>query len=240
MKLTPIDIATFTFCPILYYKGKSSRYFPRMNMYEECMKEAFVKAEEDAILKDTIVSTKRLTSAWDKIWWPKAAANGIKMSDSEKITLKAAKRFIEYCKYEITDHLWPSIGTDVLSEVRIGSSVLSSRANIIKVDLENKKRNTVIVDFTNRDLSVRDAAFDTYIKCTLYPFYSGRGEDMIYINVNISEAKEKLSTRFAKFTSEDMHDIGKMISYAEEGIRRRIKYMNSFSCKDCKVCPEFK
>jgi hypothetical protein len=204
------------------------------------MKEAIIKAEEDAIYKNTIVSTRRLTLAWDKIWWPACMRHGIKMTEAEKFTLKAAKRFIDYCSYEMTDHLWPSIGTGIVSEMRVGRSILKSEANILKINLEDKKKNTVVVSLTNRDLTVRDAAFDNMIKSTILPFYSNRNEQMIHINMDISESKDKIKTRISTYSPKDLNEIEKMVNYAEEGIRKEVRYMNSFSCKECKVCPEFK
>jgi hypothetical protein len=211
-----------------------------MNLYEQSLRDSFIKAEEDAIYKNTIVSTRRLTLAWDKVWWPATVKNNMKMTEAEKYTIKAAKSFIEYCSYEMTDHMWPSIGAGIVSEVRIGNSVLRSEADILKINLEDKNKNTVIVSFTNRELSVRDAAFDNMIKATIYPFYSHKKETIVHININISESKNKMTTRISRYLPEDIVEIEKMLLYAENGIRKEVKYMNSFACKECKVCPEFK
>ena len=238
--VSPIQIASYAFCPYLLLKGQQDKLFPGLSVYESHIKKSILLAEEDALYKNTIVTVKRLSRAWDKVWWPYVATKGIKIQEAEKVTIKAMQRFMDYCKYEITDYLWPTIGTEIDSEMIVEGSVLKSTADIIKVNLESKKRNTVIVGITNRTLSIRDAAFDNFIKASLLPFYSGKKETMTYINMNISEKNKEIETKVSTFQPEDMEEIEKATRYITIGIRKRIKYMNSFSCKGCNICPEFK
>ena len=240
MIITPKDIAAYTFCPMLYYKRRQDKFLPSLTLMERNLRQSFIKAEEKALLRDTIVSVKKLVSAWDKIWWPAAMEYKMSMTDAKKVAVKATERFIDYCTYEMTDYLWPTIGVNVESSIDLGGATLVANTDIIKVNLEKSKRNTVLINFTSRRLSIRDAAFDNLIKTTAYAFYSGKGETITHLNVNISENREKIQMGISNFGEKEMDDIRKMIYHVKTGICSDVKYMNPVACKGCKVCPEYK
>ena len=239
MLLTPEEISTYIYCPLLYYKNKVRKIYPELNNFEELMKKTFVAAEENALLLKSAVNTNRLLSSWDKIWWPIAINNKMSMDKAEKLTLKATQKFIEYCRYEFSSYTWPTIGTNIENKINIGNSILSIKTDLLKVNLESKKRNTVLVNFTNKDLSIRDAAFDNAIRIKCYGFYSGRGETMSHLSININENK-KLNIAITTLTPNDIKNIGKMIKYIEQGIYNKISYMNSNACSQCNECKNIK
>jgi hypothetical protein len=238
--ITPKDISTYLFCPLLYFKGKQNKFYGKLSFFEEKIKESFIAAEENALLLDSVVSVNRLVSAWDKIWWPEATKKKIKLSVSEKKSLIATQKFIDYCRYEMTDYLWPTIGTNIESQIKIGESILKCKTDLIKIDLESKNRSTVLVNFSNRSMDIREAAFDNAIRVLCYSFYSGRNEKVSHININIKEENPKIELSVSTFYPKDMKNIEKMIKHAENGIRNKISYMNWFACKECNECKQLK
>lgn len=240
MIITPKDIAAYAFCPMLYFKRRQDKFLPHLTLMERNLRKSFILAEERALLKDTIVSVPKLTTAWDTMWWPDAMAHKLTMVKAKDIAIKATERFIDYCNYEMTDYLWPTIGVDVESRVDLGMATLVANTDIIKVNLENNKRNTVLINFTSRRLSIRDAAFDNLIKATVYAFYSGNGETVTHLNVNINENIKKIQMGISHFDQKDIEDIRKMIYHIKTGISTGVKYMNPKACEGCKVCQEYK
>lgn len=239
MQLTPEEISTYTYCPLLYYKGKVEKLYPRLNTFEMFLKDSFVAAEENALLLNSAVNTNKLISAWDKIWWPLAIKNKVSTEIAEKKTLLASQKFIEYCRYEFSSYTWPTIGVNIENKIPIGNSILNVKTDLIKINLEAKKKNTVLINFTNRDLSIRDAAFDNAIRIKCYGFYSGRGETISHININISE-KKNLKMSLTTIQPKDIIHIEKMIKGIEKNMYNKVSYMNSFACEQCKECAKGK
>lgn len=240
MIITPKDIAAYTFCPILYYKKRQDKFLPHLTLFERNLRQAFLLAEEQALLKDTIVSVQKLTRAWDNIWWPNAMVHKLDMVKARNTAMKATDRFIDYCNYELTDYLWPTVGVNVESSIDLGGATFVAKTDLVKVHLEKNKRNTVLLNFTSRKLSIRDAAFDNLIKSTAYAFYTGKGETITHLNVNINEDLKKIQMSISHFDKKDMEDIRKMIYYVKTGISSNVKYMNAKACEGCGVCPEYK
>lgn len=240
MIITPKDISTYISCPLMYYKNAQEKIYPPLTFYEENLRQAFIKGEEKALLKDTVVSVKRLVRAWDNVWWPNVMKYKIDMKEGKKKSLKATERFMDYCTYEITDYLYPTVGANIESQVNINGSILKASVDVMKVNLEDNKRNTVLVNFTNKELSVRDAAYDNMIKSIVYAFYSGGGEQITHLNVNINENNRKIKINISNFQPKEIKQIERTIYHVHNGIRNNIKYMNPLLCKECKLCPQFK
>lgn len=240
MIIKPKDIAAYAFCPMLYIKGRQDKFLPSLTLFERNLRKSLIKGEETALLKDTIISVKKLIRAWDNEWWPDAMAHKMDMIIAKEKAVKATEKFIDYCNYEVTDYLWPTIGVNIESRVDLGGAMLVANADIIKVNLEEKKRNTVLLNFTKRNLSIRDAAFDNLIKATVYAFYSGKGENITHINININEDLKKIKMNISNFKEKDIDDIRKMIYHVKRGITSNTKYMNPIACEGCAICPEYK
>ena len=240
MRLTSRDIGAYIYCPTLYFKGRQDKIDSPLNIFERSIRDTFIDAEENVLLKDSIITVKKLMRSWDNIWWPLTMEYKLDVKKAEKKTLKATEKFIDYCNYEISDYLWPTVGVDVESQVYIKNNLLIVHADLIKVDLKSNKKNTVLINFTNRRLSIRDAAFNNEIKTIAYGFYSGGGETITHINININELINKVEMNISTFQPEDMVEIEKMLYHISSGIQNRVQYMNPHACERCNVCKEFK
>ncbi len=240
MYLDPLDIACYVYCPTLQHKGRTEIIAKKPTFIEENIRKAFIEAERNACLKDSIVTPRKLLSAWDRIWWPAVTAKGgITMKEASQISLVASHKFADYCKYDISGWLFPTAGVEARSEIKIGKSILKAKADIVKVDLDENNRNTVLVNFNRKGLTLRQAAMDPAIKATAYAFYSGKGETITHISVDIDERQNNIKVTTSTFRPEAMEGIRKMLYYVECGISSGIRYTNPYSCQECKVCRDF-
>jgi len=167
---TPLDVATYAYCPILFKNKKFYNIEPKLTLTERTIKETIINGEGNACLKDSVVDNRKLMRVWEKIWWPRAAKENISILEAETISIKAIRKLSDYCKYEITDWLFPTAGVEVESSIKINNLILKAKANIVKVDLESKKINKVLITIGKRDLSISEAAIDPFIKALVYSF----------------------------------------------------------------------
>ena len=225
---------------MLWHKGESKRFIPPLTIFESCIRKAIIAGEENALLKDSIVEPRKLIRAWDTFWWPAVAKYQIPIEEAKKKTIDATAKFVDYCKYDFSDYLWPTVGTNIESNIYIGSSTLKASADIIKVNLESSKPNTVIVNLNRKRISNREASFDAEIRAICYAFYSGKGETITHICLDLDEKNKKIKPIMSTFDHNDMEQTRKMLYHIESGIRKNVLYMNSPACKECNVCPEFK
>jgi len=241
MYLNPLDIACYVYCPVLQQKRKPEIIAPKLTFTEKNLREAFIEAERNACLKDSIVSPRKLLSAWDKIWWPAVAEQGsLSMKEANKISLQASFKFTDYCKYDISDWMFPTAGVEAQSEIRIGQSILQATADIVKVDLnKNNNINTVLINLNRKGLSLKSAATDPAIKAIAYAFYSGRGETITHISIDVSEDQKNIKVTTSTFRPEAMEGIRKMLYHVECGIRSGVYHINPYQCQECNVCQNF-
>ena len=135
--------------------------------------------------------------------------------------------------------MFPTVGVEAENDIRIGQAVLRAKADVIKVDLEEDNPNTVIVNFNTRKLTLRTAAHDPAIKSIAYAFYTGRGETVTHILIDIDETSGKLDMVSSTFRSEVMEDIRKMLYHVGCAIVSGTTYSNTYMCKECGICPDF-
>lgn len=239
MYLTADDIASYVFCPILQQKKRQDIIIPKLTFIEENLRATFIDAERNACLKDSVVVPRKILRSWERIWWPAVAQQGWDMKEADKVSVRAGAKFSDYCKYDISGYMFPTVGVDAESDVRIGQVVLRGRADVVKVDLEQDIPTTVLVNFNTRKLSLRAAAHDPAIKATAYAFYSGRGEHITHVSVDINESSDKVQMITSTFRPEGMEEIRKMLYYVGCGIRSGNRHANPYQCKECGVCPDF-
>lgn len=239
MYLDVNDIASYVFCPVLQAKKRHDIVIPNLTFVEENRRAALIEGERNACLKDSMVVPRKLLRSWEKIWWPAAAKAGISMKEADKVSLHAGAIFADYCKYDISGWMYPTVGVEAESDVRIGPVVLRAKADVVKVDLDKDKPTTVLVNFNTRKLTLRTAAWDPAIKATAYAFYSGRGETITHISVDIDERKDMVNLITSTFRPEGMEEIRKMLYYVGCGIRFGSHHANPYLCKECKVCQDF-
>jgi len=239
MYLNPLDIACYVYCPVLQSKKRTDKITPKLTFLEENIRKAFIEGERNACLKDSLVSPRKLLSAWDKIWWPSISnRKDISMKEAEKLSLKASYLFSDYCKYDLSDWDFPTAGVQVENEIKIGRSIIKTNVDVVKVDL-NKDINTVLVNFNRKGLSLRESAMDIAIKTIAYSFYSGRGETITHMSVDVDENKDNVKITTSTFRPESMEAIRKMLYHIERGISSGIRYVNPYMCQECKICQDF-
>jgi len=240
MYLTPLDIACYIYCPVLQRKGRTDKIATKLTFTEENIRSAFIQGERNACLKDSIVSPRKLLSVWDKIWWPAIGEKGgISMKEANNISLIASSKFADYCKYDISDWMFPTAGVQAQSENYIGQSILKATVDVVKVDLDGKEKNTILINFDRKGLSLREAAMDPAIKATAYAFYSGKGETVTHMAIDLNENKNNIKITTSTFRPKIMEEIRKMLYHVEYGIRSGIYHVNPYKCQECKICQDF-
>jgi len=237
--ITPLDIEGYSICPYGYSMGNIEPTFKKdFSLTESAIAETIKLSEKNALLKDNSVTPRSMLKVWDRVWWPAALERGLSIDESRVLSGKVSTKLSGYCKYDISDFLYPTAGVDIVSEIKVGDSILRSEAKIIKVNLENKKINTVIVEFNNKDFSARDIALSPYIRAKLLPFCDGV-ENIHYVNVNIGDAFSKIKVSLFTFREDDIKRSLDMVSVLEEISRKKIVLINPLFCKECNKCPNF-
>ena len=239
MYLTTKDIACYIFCPRLQQKQRKDILFPPLSMTEVYLRRAFVAAEAAAALKDNIVTSRKLLSAWEKLWWPAVANTQLDLKAADAASLKASYKFTDYCKYDISDWMFPTVGANVNLDMKIGSTVIKAHADVVKVDMHQDTPTTVLINFGTQDYNHLSAAADPVIKATAYAFYSGRNETIVHSAVNISDRRDKIKIVTSVFRPKVMDEIRKMLYYVSRGITAGTYFPNPSACKDCRVCQNF-
>lgn len=239
MRITPADILYFTYCPYLLEKDPSkTKLIEKMDAFNECVVETILETEKRCLLAESEITPRKLLRSWDKIWWPEATRIELSMTEAEKKCIKASRLLSDYCKYDISGYMFPTVATKVKSEVQVGDCILYSEADIIKVDLNNSSRNVVIVDFSMRDMTEREIAIDTYNMAKAFSFYSGRGETITY--TQIRPGRDKFFISSSIFRPDQIKQIEAMVKHVVSGISKNIRYMNRWNCQECKLCKTFK
>jgi len=239
MIFTPNDIARYLYCPLLPRK-KEHLVYPAMSVFETCIGESIKQAEKSCLIKESELLPRKITKAWDDIWWPMVAANKINFKEAKAKTIKASPYFIDYCKYDISDHLHPTVGVDIETKIPIGQSILHSHIDLIKVDLTLQEKNMMLIDFSKKEMKTVDAGLDPGIAATALGLSRGAGESIQYVLVEIDEKKDKLFVTTSVFRPSDLDNIRNMILSIERNIRKNVVYGDRWKCKECQACPSFK
>lgn len=239
MQLTPTDIARFLYCPLLPRKYDHLVYKP-LTMFESCVGEAIKEAERACLINDTEINPRKINKAWDITWWPTCTSHGISFKEAQERTVEAGPYFLDYCKYDISDFLHPTVAVNVNTQVPIGQSILHTHIDLIKVDLTMNEKNMILIDFTKKDIRTSDVGLDPGIAATATSFYQGEGEVIKYVLVEVDENNKKLFITTAVFRPSDIKNIRKMIFYVENSIRKGVSYGDRWKCKECQACQSFK
>lgn len=237
MILTPKDIARFAYCPYLKYTNKKIKQVDyKFNLFEKCVISSIKAAEKSCLLKETDITPRKILSKWDSIWWPEAVKNKIPTKEIESYSFKASSLFVDYCKYDISGFLYPAIGIDIKSEVKVGQSILITTTDIVKINLNLPQKNMHIIGFGTIPLSIREVVLNPEIRAITYSLYNANNMDMAYTYICVREGHEKLLVTTSVLRQDEMKEIERSIKYTEEGIRRQIKTMNIWNCKECNQC----
>jgi hypothetical protein len=239
MLLTPEEISYFLYCPMLPKASRHLVYRPS-TLLESCIRKAIKQAEKSCLVNGRDLNTRKIIKAWDNIWWPVCAAEGIDFAQAEKLTIKATSYFLDYCKYDISGQLYPTGAVDAEVKIPIGQSILHAHADLIKVDLTMGKRNMMLIDLSKKGISTSDTGLDPGIATTAMAFYTGTGEVIRYISAQVDENKDKLFITNSVFRPSDIEKTRKMVSHVENSLYRGVSYGDRWKCKECKACPSFR
>lgn len=239
--VTPIEIACFQYCTkTLEKQSYREKVIPSLTFFEDHVRQAIVQAEKMLIFKDSEPTPRKILKVWDKIWWPACTSSGIPIKQAQTLAVKASVKFSDYCKYDISDYMLPTAAADVEHWVPLGNSGIRARIDLIKVNLNGKKRNINLVDFTRKGLTTRDIILDPAIRATAYVFSLGISGTITYTCIDVSENNEKLIVSSAVFRPEEMQRIREMLIHTEIGITSGIYKLNRWQCKECGICQNFK
>jgi hypothetical protein len=236
MVLTPFDIARYSYCSYLYNAPDKAIgiFLPKLNEYEQSIRETIIRAEELCLLRDLELSSRKMMRVWDSIWWPLMAASG-DMKDVKEKSSKASLVLSDYCKYDISGDQFRTVGVNLTSSKSIGGSTINGSIDIMKVDTSSS-RVMVLVDLTRKGLSETDIVIDPMIRANAYCFYTGRKETIMYICVDPYSQSKKIVTQSAFFRPDDMENIRGSLILTECGIRKNIFSPNVWKCKECLLC----
>lgn len=209
-----------------------------MDTFNECLVETIVETEKMCMLSDSDVTPRKLLRSWDKIWWPEAVSKEIPISKIKSESIRAARLLSDYCKYDLSGYMFPTVGIKIKNQRQIGNCTLHSGVDIVKVDLNNTDKNIVLVDFSMREMTEREIAIDMYNLAKVFSFYSNRGETVTYTHIRPSMHKFFMSS--AIFRPDQMNQINTMMNHIVSGISKNIRYMNRWNCQECKSCKTFK
>jgi hypothetical protein len=79
-------------------------------------------------------------------------------------------------------------------------------------------------------------ALSPEVRATVYTLYNKYEVDMAYTYICIKANSNKVIVTSTVLRQDEMREIKKSILYTEEGIRRQVKTMNLWNCKECKQC----
>jgi len=238
--VTPLDIACFQYCSkTLEKQSYKEKVIPSLTFFEEHVRRAIIEAEKSLIFKDSDIDPRKILRKWDSIWWPAAVSSKMDMKEAQQYAVDASAKFSDYCRYDVSDYLHPTAAADIETTIKINTSCLTARIDLLKVNLSEKKRNITLVDFTRKNLTTRDIILDPAIRAIAYAFSLGKDETITYTCIDVCEELEKLSVSSAVFRTAELEEIRKMLIHTESGIRNKVQRLNRWQCKECNICPNF-
>jgi hypothetical protein len=240
MRLTSKDFEVFSFCPYLWAnKIKKIPLAEKFSPLEETVIQTIKKTELSCLLKDSEVTNRKLLRQWDNTWWPNAIKNKISLKEAQDISVRAAKIFTDYCKYEFTDLFHPTAGVDIEKEIQIGRSIVSNHIDLLKIDLNIKEKNLIIIEFGKETKTPKELALNLNLLSKIYSFYdSHKVIKLIYMIID--SKKQKVKSKTILYRKEDFFRIKKTLNFIESGINKKVSYMNSYNCWRCNYCQVLK
>lgn len=236
MLITPTDISKFAYCPFGWNNKLSLPIeYRRFNIFQSSIVQSILEAEESCLLKESDINPRKILRKWDSLWWEKAGKNNISIKDAEKLSIDASLLFSDYCKYDITDYHYPTVGINIIREKYIESSIVKAKADLIKVNLAAKKRNFTIVSFGNKKISPEELYLNPYVWTIINTFSLGN-EDITYSYFGILDKQKTFYSTSIIFRVEEIKRINKYIKFFIGGIKKNIDYRNLTKCKECNQC----
>jgi hypothetical protein len=236
MRLTSKDFEIFSFCPYLWASNiKKIPLEKDFSSFEKTIIQTIKKTELACLLKDSEVTNRKLIRQWDNTWWPTVIKNRIPIKEAQDLSVHAAKIFTDYCKYEVTDLFHPTAGVDIEKEIQIGRSIVSNHISLLKIDLNIKEKNLIIIEFGKETKTSKELALNLNLLSKIYSFYNSH-KIIKLIYIVIDSKKQKLLSKTISYRREDFQQLKKTLDFIESGISKKVSYMNFYNCWRCNYC----
>lgn len=237
MRITSTDIAKFQYCPYGMINNLTLPVeYRKLNLFQLSVIKSILAAEKSCLIKDTPLNLRKILRKWDSIWWEDAAKNEIPIDKIQDLSVTASKIFNDYLKYEVTDFLYPTIAVNLIKEKEINKHTLIGKADLLKVNLSEKKKNFTIVSFGNKKISAEELFLNPYVWSTIYSMFFNREENIRFVYFGLLENKDKFYSTSIYFRKEEIANLEKYIKYIISGIEKKIDFMNYTKCEECKQC----
>jgi hypothetical protein len=232
MRLKPLDFFYYSYCPLFYdLKDKHQNINQKQTLLEQKLSESIIETEKRCLLKDSIVSPRKIFRMIDNLWWPAATENNIPAKEIEEKAIKASKLAADYCKYDFAEY--ENIATDIDISVNIGDSVLVNNYNIIKKDYDG---NVIILDLVRKNINQFNIFGDIGVAASCYIIAKNANQTTGYINILIDETKQNIETSIYWLKKSQLAETEKMLRFFEYGLRGNVRFPNKWNCKECKAC----
>jgi hypothetical protein len=236
MIITPEQIDSYLYCPIRYFDFKNP---PReeLDIWRKKIKETILLTEKRVLMHDSFITVKKLINKWDDVWWSYAIENNVDVEKTKELSLKAAVKFTEYCRYDFSSDLFETMASDVYVDKEFSSDlVLRSRMDIVKRDLTDKSKHVYLINFEKVDRQTIHT--NLKIIARIYPFFLGGTEIIYYLSLDFG-GKNLTLNKFV-FRKEELDKYHSALYYLCRGIKSKTKYPNIYNCKECNLCTNFK
>lgn len=232
MRITPRKLASFAYCPSLFWSKKTLT--PELTEIEDLTRLSILAAERKSMEKGSSVIPVKIAGEWEKLWWPKAIADGLETKEIEKISFNVISKLHKYCKYDIGSSEYVTVSTDVQSEVLYNDMILAVSADLVKISSENVQNELTIIDFSRKNITSLGLSTDIEALATASAF-SGFKKTIQYITVDLSEDKKDLAISSCSFDLDVLRAAERMIDYLSLGISKTINF-KSRDCRTCNLC----
>lgn len=235
MRLTVNDIATFAYCPFLYWERGGAGTSPPLSVFEQTLRDTVLSCEERCMKNDSYVNPRKLGNTWTRLWWPAATKAGLGAKEIEQLSTRAMFKLADYCRYDISSAQYATIGTQVPFEVKLERDLLIGEIDMIKAEVNSAHKTATIISFSKENLTPLQLANDLAVLSTVYALQSLK-RDIVYMRINPSEGGEKLHIVSSFFDINAITMVGRTIEYLAAGINRKISFTPAWLCEGCNRC----
>jgi hypothetical protein len=235
MRLKTTDLMAFAYCPFMYQNGGTGKLVSPLSLQERLIRESILGAEQRALDQNSYITPRKIGNIWEKLWWPIALKLGLTPTETEEKSVQVARKFVDYCRYDISNASHQTVGLDIKSEIQLGGCIVSTEIDLVKMPLFENRNTLVLIDFKRKDMKSSRVANDIEILTNMYAFRE-LNRAITYITVDLSENLKKTKMVFTYYEPKDLDKVGKTLNYLAEGIRKGIDYQYSWMCDRCNKC----
>ena len=235
MRLKTTDLMAFAYCPFMYQNGGTGELVPPLSLKESLLRESILGAEQRALDQNSYLTTRKIGNIWEKLWWPVASKLELDPVSIEAVSVQMTRKFVDYCRYDISGPGFETVGIDVKSEIQLGRCIVQAEIDLIKVPLFKDRNTLVLIDFKRKNLKPSRVANDIAILTNMYAFRE-LDRAITYITVDLSENLKKMRMVSTYYEPKDLDRVGKTLNYLAEGIVKGIDYQYPWMCDRCNKC----